>query len=141
MSIFEIQVERDGRWKANDIFEDYDAACECARRIEQRLRPERLRIRRVDLVKSGNIRERTMYNGGQKAQRERAAEKERQEREAYIQRVADRRTRQTVVSNAADNKKILFSSTSPVYLTLVSLSIFLTGLSAIYLVERAFMPY
>ena len=139
MSIFEIQVVSEGRWKANDAFEDYDAAYECAERIERKHQPERLRIRRIDLIKPDIIRERTMYDGGQKVRRERAIKKKSQEQDAFRQRIADRRVRRTMVKNAASQKYKLLSSSSPVYLTVVSLSIFLTGLSAIYLVEKAFM--
>ncbi len=139
MSIFEIQVVSDGRWKAKDAFEDYNAAYECAEWIERKHQPEQLRIRRIDLIKSGITRERTMYDGGRKVRRERAASKTRQEQDAYRQRIADRRIRRTRAENDASQKNKLFSSSSPVYLTLVSLSIFLTGLSAIYLVEKAFM--
>ncbi len=138
MSIFEIQVVSDGRWKASDAFADFDEAYERAEWVERKRQPEQLRIRRIDITKSGIMRERTMYDGGQQARRERAADSKRQERDAFRQRIAARRIRRTMAENAANQKK-LFSSNSPVYLTLVSLSIGLTGLSAIYLVEKAFM--
>ena len=76
MSIFEIQVVRDGRWIASDAFENYEAAYECAARIEQNQRPEPLRIRRIDLMTTGTMRERTMYDGGQKPRREMAVERQ-----------------------------------------------------------------
>ena len=139
MSIFEIQVVSDGRWMANDAFEDYDAAYECAVRIERKHQPEQLRIRRIDLIRPGTTREKTMYDGGRKVRRERAADKTSQEQNAYRRRIANRRVRRTTAENAANQKKKLFSSSSPVYLTLVSLTICLTGLSAIYLVEKAFL--
>jgi hypothetical protein len=138
MSIFEIQIVSNGRWKSNDAFEDYDAAYECAERIERRHQPEQLRIRRLDITKSGMMRETTIYDGGCKFRRDKAEERRRQEQDALRQRVADRRNRQMTAKNARQHKN-LFSSSSPVYLTLVSLSICLTGLSALYLVEKAFM--
>ena len=138
MPIFEIQVVSGGRWKAKDAFDDYDAAYEYAVRIERTHRPEQLRIRRIDLSKPGVTRERTVYDGGQKARRAEAADRKRQGQDAFRQRIADRRVRRIMAENAARQKK-LFSSNSPVYLTLVSLSIGLTGLSAMYLVEKAFM--
>lgn len=141
MSVFEIQVVSEGRWKAKDVFEDYDAAYASAERFERLHRPEQLRIRRIEIVKPGVIRERTMYDGGRQVRSERAAGKKDQEQEAFRQRIADRRTHRTMRENAPSNKKTLFSSTSPVYLTLVSLTIFLTGLSALYLVEKAFMYF
>ena len=72
-----------------------------------------------------------------KVERDRVAEREREEVEAFRQRVADRRVRQNAEKNAG-RRKPLFSSDNPIYLTLVSLTIGLTGLSALYLVERAF---
>jgi hypothetical protein len=140
MPIFEIQIVSDGRWKAKDLFDDHEAAYECAERIDRTHQPEQLRIRRIDMTKSGMLRERTVYDGGRKVRREQAAAKKNQEQDAFLQRVADRRIQRTMAEDAAAKIK-LFSSTSPVYLTLVSLSIFLTGLSAMYLVERAFMSY
>ena len=137
MPIFEIQVMSGGRWKAQDAFDDYDAAYEYADRIERMHQPDQLRIRRIDQTKPGGTRERTMYDGGKKAHRAKAADRKRQGQEAFRQRIADRRVRRTTAENAAHPKK-LFSSNSPVYLTLVSLSIGLTGLSAMYLVEKAF---
>ena len=141
MSIFEIQVVRDGRWIASDAFENYEAAYECAARIEQNQRPEPLRIRRIDLMTTGTMRERTMYDGGQKPRREMAVERQRQEQDALRKHIADRHIRRIRAKNAAGHKNACFSSNHPVYLTLVSLSIFLTGLSAMYLVDRAFMYY
>lgn len=141
MSIFEIQILSDGRWKAKDVFEDYVAARESADRIERTRRPEYLRIRRIYMTGSGQIRERTAYTGGMKIRRERAAERKLGPHDAYLHRVADRRTHQSTAGEAAARKTALFSSNSPVYLTLVSLTIFLTGLSALYLVERAFTAY
>ena len=141
MSIFEIQVLSNGRWKANDAFEDLDAAYECAERIERMHLPEQLRIRRVDLTKAGATRERTLYDGGQKVRRERIIARKHQEQDALRQRIADRRIRRNMAKNAACHKKALFSSNHPVYLTLVSLTIFLTGLSAVFLVERAILSF
>ena len=138
MPIFEVQVVSDGRWKADDAFEDYDAAYECAERIERTRQPDRLRIRRIDLIKPGIARERTMYDGGQTVHRQKSAERQHREQAAFRQRIADRRIRRTMAKNAASRNKKLFSSNSPVYLTLVSLTICLTGLSAMYLVEKAF---
>ena len=138
MSIFEIQIERNGRWMADDAFEDIDAAYECAAWIERKRKPEQLRIRRLDMIRPGFTRERTVYDGGQKVHRQKAAEKDRQEQDAMRQRVADRRIRRAQAEGAARQKISLFSSNSPVYLTLVSLSIGLTGLSAMYLVEKVF---
>jgi len=141
MSIFEIQIVSDGRWKAKDVFDDHEAAYECAERFDRTHQPEQLRIRRIDMTEAGNFRERTVYEGGRKIRREQAAAKKGQEQDAFLKRVADRRVQRTVAENAAGSKNKLFSSTSPVYLTLVSLSIFLTGLSAMYLVEKAFNTY
>ena len=141
MSVFEIQVVSDGRWKAKDVFEDYDAAYVSAERFERLHRPEQLRIRRIDFVRPDFTRERTMYDGGLQVRSERVAGRKHQEQEAFRQRVADRRIRQTILVNAPRNKKPLFSNTNPVYLTLVSLSICLTGLSALYWVEKAFMYF
>ena len=137
MPIFEIQVMSGGRWKARDAFDDQDAAYEYAARIERTHHPEQLRIRRTDLSKSGSPRERTVYEGGRKAQRTKAAERKREEQDAFRQRIADRRIRRIAAENAARKNRV-FSSNSPVYLTLVSLCIGLTGLSAMYLVEKVF---
>ena len=137
MSIYEVQTVSGGRWMSNDVFDDVDAAYEYAERIERMRRPEQLRIRQVDAIRPGFTRERTVYDGGRKVERERAAGREREEQEAYRQRVADRRARQNAEKHAG-RRKPLFSSNDPIYLTLVSLTIGLTGLSALYLVERAF---
>jgi hypothetical protein len=75
-----------------------------------------------------------MYVGGQKARQEKVAERKNEDQDAYRQRIADRRVQRTV----AVKKIKVFSSSSPVYLTLMSLTIGLTGLSAMYLVERVF---
>ena len=141
MSIFEIQIMSDGRWMADDAFEDYDSAYKSAERIERRRQPDQLRIRRIDLVRPGITRERTMYDGGQKVRRERASERTREGRDAFRQRIADRRVSRTMAENAARQKNGQLSRTGPVYLTVVSLSLFLTGLSAIYFVEKAFSSY
>jgi len=141
MPIFEIQIMRDGRWKAKDVFEDHEEAYECAERIDRTHQPKQLRIRRIDMTESGNFRERTVYEAGWKIRRERADQKKFTKQDAYLQRVADRRMRQTAAKNAPRYAGALFSSNSPVYLTLMSLTIFLTGLSALYLVERAFTTY
>ena len=138
MSIFEIQIVSGGRWKACDAFDDYDEAYECAERIERTRQPEQLRIRRIDHLKPGSTRERTMYDGGQKTRRDGAAERKRQDEDAFRQRVADRRVHRNKLKNAAGRINVLFSGHGPVYLTLVSLSIGLIGLSALYLVERVF---
>ena len=138
MSIFEIQIVSDGRWKVSHAFEDFDAAYECADRIERKELPEQLRIRRVDMIRPGIMRERTMYDGGQKVRREKSAERKAEEQEAFRRRIADRRIQRNLLETAGKTRKPLFSSNSPLYLTLVSLTIGLTGLSALYLVERAF---
>lgn len=137
MSIYEVQIMSGGRWMSNNVLDDIDSAYEYAERIERMRRPDQLRIRQFDAIRPGFTRERTVYEGGRKVERDRTAEREREELVAFQQRVADRRGRQNAGRNEG-RRKPLFSSNSPIYLTLVSLTIGLTGLSALYLVEKAF---
>jgi hypothetical protein len=139
MSIFEVQIVSEGRWKSIEAFVDYEAAYECAERIDRKQLTEQLRVCAVDMDRNGGIREQVLYEAGLKARRDRATEKKRLEQDAYRQRIIDRRVHRVTAEDAARQKKMLFSSNSPVYLTLVSLTIGLTGLSALYLVEKAFL--
>ena len=81
------------------------------------------------------------FDGGHKPRREMAVERQRQEQDALRKRIADRPIRRTRAKNAGVHKYTCFSSNHPVYLAIVFLSIFLTGLSAMYLVERTFLYY
>ena len=139
MSIFEIQIVSEGRWKAIDAFEDYGDAYESAEWIERKQLPKQLRICQLETTRSGATREKTIYEGGQKVRSERAAAQKRRDQEAFMDRIAARRENRVMAEAAASQRKKLFSSNSPVYLTLVTLTIGLTGLSAMYLVEKAFM--
>ena len=138
MSMFEIQITSDDRWKATGVFEDFEAAYESAERIERMRGPDRLRILRIDVTSQGVPREKTVHEGGVEVRGRLAAERKHVDQEAFRQRIEDRRVQRTAAQNPTRQPKQLFSSNSPVYLTLVSLSIGLTGLSAMYLVEKAF---
>lgn len=138
MSIFEVQIISEGRWKSTEAFVDYESAYECAERIDRKLRTEQLRVCSVDMERNGGIREQVLYEGGLKVRRAKANQYKQVEQDAYRQRIVDRRKQRTMAEDAARRKKMLFSSNSPIYLTLVSLTIGLTGLSALYLVEKAF---
>lgn len=138
MSIFEVQIVSEGRWKSTEAFVDYESAYKCAERIDRKQQTEQLRVCCVDMERNGGIREQVLYEGGLKARSKKAAEKKRLEQETYRQRIVDRRIHRTMAEDAAKQKRLLFSSNSPVYLTLVSLTIGLTGLSALYLVEKVF---
>jgi hypothetical protein len=134
MPMFELQILSDDRWKASGVFDNFDGARERAQWIERKRLPEQIRILSIEFLESGSSREKTMYVGGQKARQEKVAERKNEDQDAYRQRIADRRVQRTV----AVKKIKVFSSSSPVYLTLMSLTIGLTGLSAMYLVERVF---
>jgi hypothetical protein len=134
MPMFELQILSDDRWKASGVFDNFDEARERAQWIERKRLPEQIRILSIEFLESGSSREKTMYVGGQKARQEKVAERKNEDQDAYRQRIADRRVQRTV----AVKKIKVFSSSSPVYLTLMSLTIGLTGLSAMYLVERVF---
>ena len=123
MPIFEVQIANDGRWITNDAFDDMDAAYEYAERIQRMRQPEELRIRRLDQTKSGLPREKTVYQGGSKVRREQAVDRKLHDQDAYRQRISDRRVQRIMAENAASQKRKWFSSTSPVYLTLVGLCI------------------
>ena len=142
MSIYEIQVKTGGRWTVTDAYEEYDTAFESALRIERVDMPQELRLRRVDLIKSGISRERTVYEGGLKIRQEKRALQALEEKNSLKQRIQERQTRQRM----ADREKIeaqiearhqsrLHAQTHPVYVTLMSGFLLLLGLGAMYFVQ------
>ena len=144
MSIYEIQVKSGGRWTVTDAFEEYDAAFEQVMRLERVEQPDELRLRRVDLIRTGISRERTVYEGGLKIRRERRALQELEEKNSLKQRILERRNRlsaekaaKIAAKIASRNQSRLNVQTHPVYLTFMSGFIFFLGLGAMYFLQHS----
>lgn len=144
MSIYEIQVKSGERWTVRDAFEEYNAALEHVMRLERVEQPHELRLRRVDLIKTGISRERTVYEGGIKIRRDKRALREIEERNSLQQRIQERHSRQRMAATAntearseARSQSWLQAQTHPVYLTLMSGFLLLLGLGAMYFVQHS----
>lgn len=144
MSIYEIQIKTGERWTVTDAFEEYDAAFERVMRIERNEQPQELRLRRVDLIRTGISRERTVYEGGLSIRQEKLALQAVEERNALKQRIQDRQSRQrmaetekAVAKSEAKSQTWLHAQTHPVYVTLMSGFLLLLGLGAMYFVQHS----
>ncbi|MBT5051294.1 MAG: hypothetical protein HOM58_22555 [Rhodospirillaceae bacterium] len=144
MSIYEIQVKSGERWTVEDASEEYDVAFERVLRMERVEQPGELRLRRVDQIRTGISRERTVYEGGSRIRQERRARYALEERNALKQRIQDRQSHKRMTETAKVEAEIeakrqtrLQAQTHPVYMTLMSGFILLLGLGAMYFVQHS----
>ena len=143
MASYEVQGNSPKGWQIVAIFDTYELAYGCARRIDRKGQFDELRVTREVLdPQTGRFRATTLYKCGQKIRDEIARELEESERLAAVEKRQDRLNRKVArgwsfkaSKVAVRSKERLASRSHPLQIAFWTTVLFSAGMAAVYYFE------